>query len=350
MPIPALQRARLRRCAWVVGVSAAIGGVYGFFAGADAGDLRYRSVIAGSFDGTVASALISGFEMFVMPDERLRKLRLAPAATIALRAFAYVAMWAVVIQAGFWLVGLNPAGWGWTDTNFLVTVAIALAIGLGFSVWFSIGQILGSGALFKFLTGHYLKPREEERIFLMLDMVGSTRVAEAIGPLQFHKLLNDVFCDITEPILANRGAIYNYVGDQVIVSWRPDQGLRDALCLRCYFDIVDELARRADTYAAHYRVRPSFRGALHIGTVVVGEMGSDKQAIVYLGDTLNTVARIEETCRKFERAALMSQALVGRLPEAAKAAFAFEALGPVALRGKAEPLPLLVPTRRADAR
>ncbi len=132
--------------------------------------------------------------------------------------------------------------------------------------------------------------------------------------------------------------------------WRPDDGLREGLCLRCYFDIVDELARRADGYDAHYRVRPSFRGALHIGTVVVGEMGSDKQAIVYLGDTINTVARIEETCRKSERPALISQALVDHLPETAKAAFAFEALGPVAFRGKAEPLSLLVPTRRTAAR
>ena len=347
MAITALQRARLRRFWWVIGVSAAIGGIYGFVAaGADAGALRIRSVAAGCFNGAVASALIAGFEFFVLPDERLRKVRLAPVTVMALRALCYVAVWALVIQTGFVLVGLDPTGWGWTDRKFLVTVAVALAVGLGFSVWFSIGQVLGSGALFKFLTGHYLRPREEERIFLMLDMVGSTRVAEASGPLQFHKLLNDVFCDVTEPVLANRGAIYNYVGDQVIVTWRPDEGLRDGRCLRCYFDIVDELTRRADTYDSHYRVRPSFRGALHIGTVVVGEMGSDKQAIVYLGDTLNTVARIEETCRTFDRAVLVSQALVERLPDAAKAAFAFAPLGPVALRGKAEPLPLLVPTRR----
>lgn len=349
MPITALHRARLRRIGWVIGISGAIGGIFGFFAGLGS-ELQWRAVAAGCFSGAVASALVAGFELFVVPDERLRKARVAPLAMMALSALGYVVVWALVIQSGFVLVGIEPTGWGWTDGNFLFTVAAALIIGLGFSAWFSISRILGSGALFKFLTGRYLKPRAEERIFLMLDMVGSTRVAEAIGPLQFHKLLNDVFCDITEPILANRGGIYNYVGDQVIVSWRPDDGLRDALCLRCYFDIVDELVRRADGYDAHYRVRPSFRGALHIGTVVVGEMGSDKQAIVYLGDTLNTVARIEETCRKSERPALVSQALVERLPETAKATFAFEALGPVALRGKTEPLSLLVPTRRTAAR
>src|SRR5215472_1418948 len=52
---------------------------------------------------------------------------------------------------------------------------------------------------------------------------------------------------------------------------------------------------------------------LHCGPVVTGEMGSLKNEIVFLGDTVNTAARIQEFCRQTGDRVLASAALVNRL-------------------------------------
>lgn len=86
----------------------------------------------------------------------------------------------------------------------------------------------------------YRKPFSEvERIFMFLDIRSSTTIAEELGHVQYFALLNDFFRDIAEPISKNKGHIYQYVGDEVVVSWPLDDGLNNANCLKCFFDIGD---------------------------------------------------------------------------------------------------------------
>ena len=55
------------------------------------------------------------------------------------------------------------------------------------------------------------------------------------------------------------------------------------------------------------------RAGLHCGPVVTGEMGSVKREIVFLGDTVNTAARIKELCRETGDRVLASADLIDRL-------------------------------------
>ena len=55
------------------------------------------------------------------------------------------------------------------------------------------------------------------------------------------------------------------------------------------------------------------RAGLHCGPVVTGEMGSVKREIVFLGDTVNTAARIQELCRETGDRVLASAELIDRL-------------------------------------
>jgi hypothetical protein len=75
--------------------------------------------------------------------------------------------------------------------------------------------------------------------------------------------------------------------------WRADRGLRDANCVRCFFRIREEIARSAAAYRSAFGTVPGFRGGLHGGTVVTGELGDLKQEIVFVGDILDTAARLE---------------------------------------------------------
>ena len=77
----------------------------------------------------------------------------------------------------------------------------------------------GPGMLVKFLMGNYHSPKEEQRIFMFADMRSSTTIAEKLGNKLYFNLLNDLFGDITGTILDYEGEIYQYVGDEIVISW-----------------------------------------------------------------------------------------------------------------------------------
>jgi adenylate cyclase len=104
------------------------------------------------------------------------------------------------------------------------------------------------------------------------------------------------------------------------------------------------LARRRGHYLAEFDAAPQLRGALHLGPLVVGEMGDVKREIVLLGDTMNTTARIEEACRTTGCDTIASAALVRAaqpMPEDVRA----ESLGRFELRGKEGALELFALSR-----
>jgi adenylate cyclase len=65
----------------------------------------------------------------------------------------------------------------------------------------------GPGILWKFITGKYYHPRQEERIFMFLDLRSSTTIAKKMNSKKFFGLLKEIYSDITEPILNSQGEI-----------------------------------------------------------------------------------------------------------------------------------------------
>jgi len=106
----------------------------------------------------------------------------------------------------------------------------------------------GTGVFFAFLRGDYFQPQKEERIFMFLDLRGSTTIAENIGEELYFDFLRDFFKDITPSILANQGEIYQYVGDEVIVSWKKEVGLKNEQALNCFFEIEKAIAEKEIYY------------------------------------------------------------------------------------------------------
>src|SRR5688500_20154043 len=97
----------------------------------------------------------------------------------------------------------------------MILVLYTLVI-YSFLVFFlQINHLLGEGTLWKFIRGKYHQPREEERIFMFLDMKSSTTIAEQLGHVRFYTLLNALFHEISQPILQTRAEIYQYVGDEI---------------------------------------------------------------------------------------------------------------------------------------
>lgn len=196
----------------------------------------------------------------------------------------------------------------------------------------------GPGILWKFLTGRYYNPRQEERIFMFLDLRSSTSIAEKMSSEKFFSLLKDVFQDVTDSILRSQGEIYQYVGDEVVITWPADTGLAGNNCLLCFFWIENALQEKKEYYMQQYDLLPSFKAGLHIGVATVGEIGVIKKDIVYSGDVLNTASRIQGECNHQNVNILLSSDLLDRMELNGK--YQKIALGELALEGKKEKMAL----------
>jgi adenylate cyclase len=236
------------------------------------------------------------------------------------------------IRLGIALFYPDGGAFDWASPEFIVSLVISGLLIVGFNLVFEINQMLGQRVLRNFVTGAYHRPIEEERIFLFIDLVGSTGIAERLGALRFHGLLDMFFRGLGECVLEHEGEIHKYVGDEVIISWPVGKIRKATAPIACYFSIIDKVTSRVANYQEVFGVVPSFRAALHAGSVVTGEMGGIKREIVFLGDTVNTTARIMQTCSDLKENFLVSQAamdLTG-LPEGLSS----EAKGPIKLRGR----------------
>ncbi|MEO1262835.1 MAG: adenylate/guanylate cyclase domain-containing protein [Bacteroidota bacterium] len=193
----------------------------------------------------------------------------------------------------------------------------------------------GPGVFKDFLLGRYFQPRREDRIFMFLDLRSSTTIAEKLGEEKYFEFLKNVFSDVTPSILFSKGEIYQYVGDEIIVSWKTEKGLEGSNCINCFFEIKKVLLNKSATYKNRYGIQPEFKAGLHYGHVMAGEIGVVKRDITFLGDVLNTAARIQGKCNEMGVDILLSQHLLKELNLSGNA-FNPKEMGDILLRGKQE--------------
>jgi adenylate cyclase len=206
-------------------------------------------------------------------------------------------------------------------------------------LFLQINNKFGQGVFWNILRGKYNTPKEESRIFMFLDLNSSTTIAEKLGDKKYHAFLKDIFTNITNPILDNKGEIYQYVGDEVIVAWKYSDGIQNSECVQCFFDIKYHLQQLSPKYIAQYGLVPSFKAGIHCGKVVAGEVGIIKRDITYSGDVLNTTSRIQDMCKEFNEEVIVSGDLAASLRLAGN--FAAQTLGSIKLKGKQKEMLLI---------
>jgi hypothetical protein len=153
----------------------------------------------------------------------------------------------------------------WLIGGFPRIVTIAFVLSVLFGAAFELTRLIGTPMLINVILGRYRRPAREERIFMFLDLVGSTSLAEAMGELRVHDLLARFFFDIDEAIVAHGGEVHAYVGDEAIVTWPLDTEMSGGRCLDCFFAARDRIAERADSYRQEFGSIPHFRAGLHVG-------------------------------------------------------------------------------------
>jgi adenylate cyclase len=340
MPLPPLS-GPLRVVLSSTVLAAAVGAIYSQVNVVEHGGrlFDHHSVARGVLTGALIGGVLTSIETFVLALPLTAPLRRAP---FPVHVAAKTCIFLVVI-----LFGLKLGGWVFPAPggNRIegADVLFSLATAFVFVFMLDVNTLLGQNVLINFVFGRYYAPRVESRVFLLIDMEGSTGLAERLGPLGFHRLVNRFVDDLTQPIVAARGEIHRYVGDELIATWKLEEGITDGRCIAACFGAIDRLAARASDYRREFGAPVTVRAGLHCGPVVTGEMGSVKREIVFLGDTVNTAARIQELCRQTGDRVIASAELIDRLelpPKIAK-----RSLGDLRLRGKGADLALYALTK-----
>lgn len=170
-------------------------------------------------------------------------------------------------------------------------------------------------------------PERKVVTVMFVDVSGFTALSETLDAEVVRELMNSCFDSLVPVIERYGGVIDKFIGDETMALFgapqatehHADHALR--ACLDCFFAIGDFNDRNDTALSLHIGVNS--------GLVVAGGVGSTgRQDYSVRGDTVNVAARLEG-------ASETGEILVGPATSRLTAeSFEFEALAPIALKGK----------------
>ena len=199
-----------------------------------------------------------------------------------------------------------------------------------------INEKYSPGVFADIFVGKYLKPKEEKRIIFFIDLKDSTPIAEKLGHKKYFLFIRDFIHHISLALLEYDGLIYQYVGDEIVVSWLSNESNKSK-SLQCILRARSIIQRESSYYRREYGILPEYRIGAHIGLVTVGEIGIVKKDLTMSGDAMNTAARIRTQSGELNQKIVGSADFVKSI---GLEDFQMESLGFIDLKGKKEALEL----------
>ncbi len=148
-------------------------------------------------------------------------------------------------------------------------------------------------------AGKQINSSHRDVVIMFTDIVEFTTLSEHLTASQTASFLNDHFAGLADCIQTNRGTIDKFIGDSVMAVWGALEHQDDAADLACQAAI--EIARWIQTYNQNDRIAAGLpysvrlRIGLHIGRVVIGNIGSEgRLSYTVVGDAVNVAQRLEE--------------------------------------------------------
>ncbi len=167
---------------------------------------------------------------------------------------------------------------------------------------------------------------------LFIDVVGSTKLAEAIGAENVSSVLNEFFEMATSAIFEHKGSVNKFIGDSVMAIWnapldQPDHALN---AVKSGVKLLKELDRHNK---AHPDRKFEIRIGINTGHAVAGNVGTaQRMEYTVLGDTVNVAARLG----KFPQT---NRVILGEETwNKVKTFFQAKDLGETALKGREKPM------------
>ncbi len=167
---------------------------------------------------------------------------------------------------------------------------------------------------------------------MFADISGFTALSETLDPETIRDLMNTCFEQLVPVIKKYGGSVDKFIGDGIMALFGaplahendPERALRTAL------EMMDSLRE----FNTSYQLNLGLHFGINTGLVVAGGLGTrERQEYSVMGDAVNVASRLEDASQRGE-------ILVG--PDTYRLTaplFEFEALPPLSLKGKSEPLP-----------
>jgi adenylate cyclase len=167
-----------------------------------------------------------------------------------------------------------------------------------------------------------LRGRDSEITVLFCDVRGFSKSAERLGPAKTVEWLNDVMGTLSECVLAHRGVLVDYIGDELMAMWgapveQPDQA---QLAAAAALDMLGELPKLNERWEQVLGMPMSFGIGLNTGTARVGNTGT-RRKFKYgpLGNAINLASRVQGATKYLHAPLLVTKATRERLDSSIRA-------------------------------
>jgi adenylate cyclase len=184
-----------------------------------------------------------------------------------------------------------------------------------------------------------------EVTLLFSDIRGFTTLSEAKRPEEVVALLNRYFSLQVEVVFRHGGSLDKFIGDCIMALWGAplDDAEHARHAVACALEMADTLQafkRELGATESNFDVGIG----IHSGPAVVGLIGSDRRReYTAIGDTVNLASRIEGLTKDAKRRILVSKDTAERCADA----FDFVSCGTFSVKGRAQPVELFEPRRKA---
>ena len=179
---------------------------------------------------------------------------------------------------------------------------------------------------------------EREVSVLFADIRNFTALSESMPPSELLSLLNRYFVRITQLIENQHGVVDKYIGDAVMaVFGAPIESQTHATdAVEAGNQIFTALRQFNAELQTEMGMQLEIGIGISSGTVVAGNIGSESRMnYTFIGDTVNTAARIEALTKDLHRPFLISE-YTYKLLNQSDADEQWESLGQTKIRGKSK--------------
>ncbi|HYJ37817.1 MAG TPA: adenylate/guanylate cyclase domain-containing protein [Chitinophagaceae bacterium] len=215
---------------------------------------------------------------------------------------------AEVVYYNSLLPGFTHDNLFWSSLIFYALVYFITTVAM------EVSKLVGKGFTEKLILGNYHLPKKESRIFLFIDLKESTKLSKELSLDNYSFLIKEFFRDIDRAMEKFDGEIYQYAGDEVIVSWLATNTNYEK-AVRSFIEFYEQMKAKRSHYIKRYGVAPVFKAAIHSGNVIATWMGRMKRELVFHGEVLNTTARLTSLAKNLSYPILLTKQVVDQLSD-----------------------------------
>ena len=170
------------------------------------------------------------------------------------------------------------------------------------------------------------------------DIRNYSTIAESLTPQQIVAFLRTYFNEVSEVINDNRGGVGKFMGDGMMAWFGGPTPTQDPAgdSIRAAISIVHGLRERVHPQLRALEV-PAFQVGIgiHMGSVVMGEVGNEKRRdYTVIGDSVNVASRVEGLTKELGWAILVTKEVLA----AAHSEFDSEFVGEHHVKGRQQPV------------